>query len=57
MHPQSNFDALVREHERATDLRAREHQLALRRRERTPLTPPVRRPAGRRTARTRAAVA
>lgn len=35
MHPQSQFDALVREHERATAQRMREHQLALRRRERS----------------------
>lgn len=34
MHPQSQFDALVREHERATAQRMREHQLTLRRRER-----------------------
>ena len=38
MHPQSLYDALVREHERAARLRAREHQLAVRRRER-PLAP------------------
>lgn len=35
MHPQSQFDALVREHERATAQRMREHQLTLRRRERS----------------------
>ncbi len=35
MHPQSHYDALVREHERATAQRMREHQLTLRRRERS----------------------
>lgn len=35
MHPQSQFDAVVREHERATAQRMREHQLTLRRRERS----------------------
>ncbi|NLE72654.1 MAG: hypothetical protein GX609_11315 [Actinomycetales bacterium] len=62
MHPQSWYDALVREHERATDLRAREHELTLRRRERSLATGPVRlvaprRGPGRRSPRTRAAVA
>ena len=42
MHPQSQYDVLVREHERATRQRVREHQLALRRRERELPATPVR---------------
>lgn len=57
MHPQSQFDALVREHERATAQRVREHQLTLRRRERSLPTVRVRSTAPRRHQSARAAVA
>jgi hypothetical protein len=56
MHPQSLYDALVREHERDVAARAREHMLVLRRRERS-LAASARRPAGRRAVRVRAAAA
>lgn len=57
MHPQSQFDALVREHERATLQRVREHQLTLRRRERTLPSVRVRSAAPRLPRSARAAVA
>lgn len=57
MHPQSQFDALVREHERATAQRVREHQLTLRRRERSLPSARVRSAAPRSQRSARAAVA
>jgi len=51
MHPQSVYDVVVLEHQRATRVRVREHELRLRRRER--LTGTVR---GRRAARVASAV-
>ncbi|GEN79444.1 hypothetical protein [Actinotalea fermentans] len=57
MHPQSLFDALVREHERATAQRVREHQLTLRRRERSLPSARVRSAAPRHQRSVRAAVA
>lgn len=57
MHPQSHYDALVREHERATAQRMREHQLTLRRRERSLPSARVRSAAPRLQRSARAAVA
>lgn len=57
MHPQSHYDALVREHERATAQRVREHQLTLRRRERSLPSARVRSAAPRLQRSARAAVA